>query len=153
CDQTLRAQLLFATASNYVLACDFPRARKIYEGLAVIDDPLVRLSAAVGFEEATWRPGVVSSRAADLLSSALAGCGLGDDDPRYVRALASLGRALAFGGNTARAREVGALAIDLARRIDDEPTLAHALSTSLWHGTSPDVSELQLERAAEVARI
>jgi len=116
-------------------------------------DPAVRLAAACGFEDASWRPGVIGPRAADLLSSALAECGLGDDDPRYVRAFASLGRALAFGGETGRARDVGGRAIDLARRLDDEAALAHALTASLWHGTTPDVSDLQLERTGEVSQL
>jgi DNA-binding CsgD family transcriptional regulator len=93
---------------------------------------------------------VVGPQAADLLSAALAACPLPDDDPRYVRALGGLGRALAFAGETARARLVGGRAIELARQLGDDATLAHALTASLWHGTSPDMAELQLERTREV---
>jgi DNA-binding NarL/FixJ family response regulator len=151
CDPAVRSELLLATAAAYVQACDFPRARGIYERLTVQRaDAAVRLAAAMGFEDATWRPGVVGPRAADLLSAAIADCALGADDPRYVRALGSLGRALAFAGDTSRAREVGGRAIDTARRLGDDDTLAHALTTSLWHGTTPEVSDLQLERTAEV---
>jgi DNA-binding NarL/FixJ family response regulator len=151
CDPDLRSELLLATAAAYVSAGDFPRARGIYERLAVPRaEPTVRLAAAMGFEDTTWRPGVVGPRAADLLESAIADCALSEDDPRYVCALGSLGRALAFAGETRRAREVGGRAIDLARRVGDDDTLAHALTTSLWHGTAPAVSELQLERTGEV---
>jgi DNA-binding CsgD family transcriptional regulator len=107
----------------------------------------------MGFEDATWRPGLVGPRAADLLSSALDECGLDQRDPRYVQALASLGRALALAGETGRARQVGARAIELARHLDDDTTLVHALTTSQWHGTTPDVADLQLARTREVRRM
>ena len=75
----------------------------------------MRLEAAVGYEEANWRPGLV-----EFEGGRPAGFGAGivraaTDDPRYVRALGSFGRALAFAGEAARAREVGADAIERAR--------------------------------------
>ena len=99
-----------------------------------------------------WRPGILGPRAADLLSSAL-------DDVRARRARPALrprprrasGGRSTFAGETARAHEVGARAIDLARELGDDATLAHALITSLWHGTAPTMAELQLERTAEVS--
>ena len=69
--------------------------------------PLIRLEAAVGYEDANWRRGRADSKAADLLASALESCGLNTDDPRYVQALGSFGRALAFAGEAVRAREIG----------------------------------------------
>ena len=69
------------------------------------------------------------------------------------KALGSLGRALALAGETVRARQVGGRAIDLARRLGDDATLLHALTTSMWHGTTPGVADLQLERTAEVRRM
>jgi hypothetical protein len=77
-----------------------------------MDDPLIRLGAAVGYEEANWRRGQSDSTAADLLASALESSGLDTGDPRYVQALGSFGRALAFAGEAVRAREVGNNAID-----------------------------------------
>jgi DNA-binding CsgD family transcriptional regulator len=150
CEPDQRADLLLAAGSNYVRACHFPHARSIYDRLATSADPRTRLTAAMGFEDASWRPGLIGPRAADVLTAAIADSVLEDDDPRYVRALASLGRALALAGETDRARRVGARAIELARRIDDEETLLHAVTTSLWHGMTPDVAELQLQRTNEV---
>ena len=151
CDQALRSQLLLAAARDYVRASHFPHARQIYERLAGATDPATRLAAAMGFEDASWRPGVVGDRAADLLTEALAACELAEHDPRHIRALGSLGRALALSGETALARQVGGRAIALARDNGaDEDTLAHALTTSLWHGTTPDIADLQLQRTAEV---
>ena len=153
CAPELRSGLLLAAGADYVRACHFPHAQAIYEQLATADDPAVRLAAAVGFEDATWRPGVLGTRAADLLSAAVEGCELDGHNPTYVRALASLGRALALGGETASACEVGGRAIDLARELGDEAVVLHALTAGLWHGITPDMAERQRERSAEVTRL
>ncbi|MST32359.1 AAA family ATPase [Acidimicrobiaceae bacterium USS-CC1] len=153
CEPAVRARILLSAAADYVRACNFPQARVIYEQLSASGEPLVGLRAAIGFEDATWRPGLVGGRAADLLASALDDCGLDEDDPRYVQALSSYGRALALAGETERSRQIGGHALALARRLGDEPTLVHALTTSLWHGTTPDVAPVQHERAIEVQRL
>jgi DNA-binding CsgD family transcriptional regulator/tetratricopeptide (TPR) repeat protein len=149
-DPAERAELLLAAAGDYVRACHFPHARDIYGRLYAIAEPPVRLAAAIGFEDASWRPGLVGTRAADLLSAALAECGLDQEDPLYVRGLGSLARALALAGETGPARQVSARATELAAGLEDESVLAHALATSMWHGTTPDVAAEQLERAAAI---
>ncbi len=151
--EDVRAQLSFEAAANHVRAGDFARARGIYERLTTTADPLVRLEAAMGLEEAVARPGLSDGRAADLLGAALAGCALAPDDPRHVRARGSLGRALAFAGRVDEARAVGSAAIEAARRSGDRPTLVHVLKTSLWHGLTPDVAAVQLARSTELARL
>ena len=150
CDPETLAELLLAAAGDYVRACHFPHARDIYERLYTTAEPPVRLVAAIGFEDASWRPGLVGTRAADLLSSALADCGLDHQDPLYVRGLASLVRALALAGDTARSRQVSARAIDLATHLGDQAVFMHALATSMWHGTTPDLAAHQLERSKAV---
>lgn len=132
-----RARTQLRAAANHVRAGDFARARGMYEDISASDDPLVRLDAAIGYEDANWRPGLADTKAADLLAAALESCGLDACDPRYVRALGSFGRALAFAGETARARDVSSLAIDHARKGDDPTMILHALETSLWHGLTP----------------
>ncbi|CAM2994139.1 ATP-binding protein [Mycobacterium intermedium] len=112
-----RARLSFGAAQNHVRAGAFARARAVYERVTAMEDPLIRLEAAVGYEDACWRPGLAGSKAADLLASALEACGLGADDSRYVQGLASFGRALAFAGEAERAREVGSRAISSARGL------------------------------------
>ena len=148
-----RARLKLSAAANHVRAGDFARARGMYESISAIDDPLTRLEAAVGYEDANWRPGIANSKAADLLASALESSGLSADDPRYVRALGSFGRALAFAGETVRARDISNLAIDHARKAGDPAAVVHALKTSLWHGLTPDMCESQLERSTELSRM
>ena len=118
-----------------------------------MDDPLIRLEAAVGYEDANWRRWGADSKAADLLASALESCGLNTDDPRYVQALGSFGRALAFAGESARAREIGSRAIERARVGQDPAVTLHTLTTSLWHGLTPELCEIQLERSAEASRM
>ncbi len=148
--ERVRAELSFEAAANHMRAGDAARARAICDRLAAMSDPLVRLRAAMGVEEANARPGLADTRAADLLNTTIAECGLPADDPRRVRALGSLGRALALVGHTAEARAVGGEAIDRARRCGDRATLQHAIKTSLWHGLTPDVAAIQLARSAEL---
>lgn len=145
-----RARLILDAAANHVRAGDFDRARALYESLSAVDDPLIRLEAACGYENANWRPGLAHSKAADLLAAALEACGLDSGDPRYVRALASFGRALGFAGETQRAREVSTLAIEHARATGSPAVISHALETSLWHGLTPDMCQTQYERATEL---
>jgi DNA-binding CsgD family transcriptional regulator len=153
CGPAVRAEMLLAAAADYVRACQFPRARGIYERLDTMAEPSVRLAAAIGFEDATWRPGLVGSRAADLLSSALEARGFDQLDAHCIRALGSLGRALALAGETGRSRQVGGRAIDLARQLGDEAALAHALTTSMWHGTTPEVANVQRAHVAEAQQM
>ncbi|OBI50785.1 helix-turn-helix transcriptional regulator [Mycobacterium sp. E787] len=148
-----RARLDLDAAANHVRAGDFARSRAIYERLSAMDDPLIRLGAAVGYEEANWRRGQSDSTAADLLASALESCGLTTDDLRYIQALGSFGRALAFAGEAERAREIGNKAIDCARAAGDPAVLMHTLKASLWHGLTPELCEIQAERSAEVSRM
>jgi DNA-binding CsgD family transcriptional regulator len=148
-----RARLDLDAAANHVRAGDFARSRAIYERLSAMDDPLIRLGAAVGYEEANWRRGQSDSTAADLLAAALESCGLTTDDLRYIQALGSFGRALAFAGEATRAREVGSNAIDRARAAGDPAVLMHTLKASLWHGLTPELCDIQAERSAEVSRM
>lgn len=153
CGVADRDEMLLAAGADYTRACQFPRARELYERLCATADPPARLAAAVGFEDATWRPGILGSRAATLLSSALDECGLSEQDPTYVRAAASLGRALALAGELGRAREVGTRATILARQLGDDATVLHAVTASMWHATGPGLAEPQLARSAEIQRI
>ena len=153
CDSADRSELMLAAGADYVRACHFPRAREIHERLYSIADPVARLAAAIGYEDASWRPGLVGPRAADLLSLALRECGLDHRDPLYVRGLGSLARALALAGETARARQVSARASALAERLGDEETLVHVLTTGMWHATTPEVAADQAERTTVVRRL
>jgi DNA-binding CsgD family transcriptional regulator len=145
-----REELRFAAARSYVRAGDTAGARKVYLRLSDSGDPGVRLRAAVGFEDAIWRPGLPGADARALLSRALDDTPADPDDPGYVRALASLGRAMAFTSD-GRAAAVGEQALEYARRLGDKQLLIHALQAMLWQAVAPDSIDDQLGTAAELA--
>ena len=153
-DAEERDRLLLAAAASHRLAGSFARARTLAELVATTAATATdRLDGALGYEDASWRPGLPGHRAMDLLTEALAGIEPDPTDPRYVRGLASLGRALAFTGATAQAAAVGRRAIELARATGDDDLLAHALQASLWNGLRPADAPAKLERATELSRL
>jgi len=87
--------------------------------------------AAIGYEDAGWRPGITDRAAVELLEEATAA--LGDEDSRLrVRLLGGLARALALRGDHERAAVVRASAVDMARRLNDAAGLATLLIRSYW---------------------
>jgi DNA-binding CsgD family transcriptional regulator len=148
-----REQLLLSAADSHLLSGDFGRARELAEQVATsTTDPSVRLVAALTYEDASWRPGRPGQRSVELLTDALAAVD-GAADPRAVRGKASLGRALAFTGDTERAGALGVAAIDEARARGDDDLLAHALQASLWNGLRPRDAPGKLARATELSRL
>ena len=145
-----REELRFAAARSCVRAGDTAGARNLYLQLGDSRDPGVRLRAAVGYEDAIWRPGLPGADACALLRRALDDMPADPDDPGYVRALASLGRAMAFVGDD-RARRVGEQALEFARRLGDKRLLIHALQAMLWHAVTPGSTDGQLCVAVELA--
>jgi DNA-binding CsgD family transcriptional regulator len=94
-------------------------------------DAQMLATAAVGFEEACWRPGITDEGAVELLEEALHA--LSDNDSTLrVMALAGLGRAHAFTGNHAASAAVRERATAMARRLDDRLGLATVLVRSYW---------------------
>ena len=112
--------------------------------------PAVRLRAAIGYENAAWRPGLPGTQARALLAHALEGVPEDLDDPRYVWALASLGRATAFTGDAERSRRLADLALGQARRLGDRQLLRHALETMMWQHARPDSVDGHLALATEL---
>jgi DNA-binding CsgD family transcriptional regulator/tetratricopeptide (TPR) repeat protein len=135
---TEREELSLAAADAFVRAGDFASARTRYLRLADSRDPPVRLRAAIGYENAAWRPGLPGTQARALLAHALEGVPEDLDDPSYVRALASLGRATAFTGDTERSRHLADLALEQARGLGDRQLLRHALGTMMWQHARPE---------------
>ncbi len=146
-----RHELLFAAARNHVAGGHFAEARRLYEHLGKSDDPDTVLQAAIGYENASWRPGMDGERAVELLEEALLRRDADPDDPVHIRGLASLGRALSFTGAERQARQVGEQAITLARRSGDDDLVAHALCSSLWRGMTPSLAPTLLARATELS--
>ena len=145
-----REELWFDAADAYVRAGDFASARTQYLRLTDSRDPRVRLRAAIGYENAAWRPGLPGTQARALLAHALEGVPEDLDDPRYVWALASLGRATSFTGDAERSRRLADLALGAARRLGDRQLLRHALGTMMWQRARPDSVGGHLELATEL---
>jgi hypothetical protein len=141
--------LRLRAARSYLLGADFRRARKLAEQVASVAGRH-RLRAAVEYECASWRTGLAGHRAADLLRAALQDTAEGPGEAGYIRAVASLGRALAFTGAADESCAVGDRAIGLARRAGDELLLADALEASLWNTTRPRFTDRNRSRADEL---
>ena len=145
-----REELWFDAADAYVRAGEFASARTQYLRLTDSRDPRVRLRAAIGYENAAWRPGLPGTQARALLAHALEGVPEDLDDPRYVWALASLGRATSFTGDAERSRRLADLALGAARRLGDRQLLRHALGTMMWQRARPDSVGGHLALATEL---
>ena len=102
-----------------------------------LDSAELLAQAAIGYEEACWRPGIASQDAVELLEEALAALGDGSDELR-IGLLAGLARALDFRGERERGAIVRENAIGLARGGGDRAGLAKVLVRSYWaRGTTP----------------
>jgi DNA-binding CsgD family transcriptional regulator len=148
-----REELRFAAARCCVRAGDFAGARRLYLLLNESGNAYVRLRAAVGYEDAAWRPGLPGADACTLLTRALHGVPADPHDLDYVGALASLGRAMAFTGDAERARSLGERALGHARRLGDKRLLTHALQTMMWHAAAPNSLDRQQALADELANL
>ena len=149
-DGPSRVELISAAGRCHMHAGDFATARRLYEELATSEDPEVRLRAAIGHEDASWRPGAHGQPSLVLLAEAFESAALPPRDPLSIRALASMGRAAGFTGDARRAREVGERALELARSSGDEQLLGHALGATLWQGMTPRLAPELLARAIEL---
>jgi DNA-binding CsgD family transcriptional regulator/tetratricopeptide (TPR) repeat protein len=92
--------------------------------------------AAIGYEEACWRPGIADQGAVELLEEATTALGDGNLELR-AGLLGGLARGLVFQGEHERGAIVRTNAVALARRLDDPVPLATVLVRSYWsRGTS-----------------
>jgi DNA-binding CsgD family transcriptional regulator/predicted ATPase len=92
--------------------------------------------AAIGYEEACWRPSFIDRGAVELLEEAAAA--LGDERSELrVGVLGGLARALDLRGDHERGAIVRRSAVEMARRLEDPTGLATVLMHSYWaRGTS-----------------
>ncbi|HLY47940.1 MAG TPA: AAA family ATPase [Solirubrobacteraceae bacterium] len=116
-----------------------------------LNDAELVARAAIGFEDASWRPGVPEPYSVPLLEEASAALGDAPSDLR-VRLLSGLARALDMQGNQERAQVVRTSAISLARRMDDRAGLAGVLTRSYWSRGSSSLEEI-LEMLGEATAI
>jgi DNA-binding CsgD family transcriptional regulator/tetratricopeptide (TPR) repeat protein len=105
-----------------------------------LNDVELLARAAIGYEDAGWRPGP-EHRPVDLLEEAVAALGDRPSDLR-VQLLAGLSRALDMQGEYARAAIVRTNAIELARSSNDRAGLASLLVRSYWARGSTPVEQI-----------
>jgi DNA-binding NarL/FixJ family response regulator len=112
-----------------------PQALEAYADAATAaraaGDAALFAAAAIGFENACWRPGIDDPRAVGLLEEAITRADM-RDGTRRARLLASLSRALAYRGDHAGAVGRWRRAVTLARRAADRDSLAVTLFHAAW---------------------
>jgi DNA-binding CsgD family transcriptional regulator len=155
-DAGRRCKLLVALGEAHTKAGEFARAmetlHQAVERARQLGAPKKLAHAALGFEEASWRPGMPGGTAAHLLEMALEALGEWDSVLR-ARVLASLARALIFSGREERGTVVGRAAIEMARRIGDTSALLAALKAVLFTAVGPELVHERFAYATEMLRL
>jgi DNA-binding CsgD family transcriptional regulator/tetratricopeptide (TPR) repeat protein len=140
-----RAEALLALGSASHRAGKATDAQEAFGSAAeiarAVDRPDLLARAAIGYEEACWRPGVASRRAVELLEEALAAVGEQSDELR-IGLLAGLARALGFVGEAERGAIVRGNAVALARGLEDRNALAKVLVRSYWARGTTSLEEI-----------
>jgi len=163
----LFARALEALEALEMLEPDVPRRAALLLGLGTAESRAGRLAARATFEAAVaaarsigaddvlargalgiapfaLTPGFVDDAHIALLVEALERIGPADS-PLRVRLLGSLATALYWSDAAARRAELAREALDMARRIGDDLTLAFALSSAQLATSGPDTTEQSLE--------
>jgi ATP/maltotriose-dependent transcriptional regulator MalT len=97
--------------------------------------------AAIGYENACWRPVITDQLAVDLLEQAAAA--LSEEDSRLrVGVLGGLARALEIRGRHERGTAVRSDAVAMARRLGDRAALARVLVGSFWERQTRSVGQV-----------
>jgi DNA-binding CsgD family transcriptional regulator/tetratricopeptide (TPR) repeat protein len=117
-----------------------------------LDSGTLLARAAIGYEDACWRPGVIRPDAIELLEEALAA--VDDSSELRIGLLAGLSRALDFEGERERGALVRENAVALARRYEDRAGLAKVLVGSYWARGSTPLEEIlsMLTEARDLAQ-
>jgi DNA-binding CsgD family transcriptional regulator/tetratricopeptide (TPR) repeat protein len=116
------------------------------------DDSPLLARAAIGYEDACWRPGMADQGAVELLEEAAVA--LGDESSALrVGLLGGLARALDFQGDHERGAIVRTEAVAMARRLGDRVGLATVLVRSYWSRGTSSLEEVlvMLTEAGELA--
>ena len=139
-----RAEVLLELGDATNRAGNAPDAMRAFEEAAEIarerGDAQLLARAAIGYEDAHWRPGM-TGEVADLLEEAAVA--LGDERSALrVGLLSGLARALDLKGEQERAVAVRQSAITLARELNDRAGLAQVLMRAYWSRGTTSLGEI-----------
>ena len=146
-----RERLLLAAAANHVKGGSFREAQRLYAGLCESNNPRTMALAAVGFEDAGWRPGYDGGDATAKLAAADHVLDAEAHPALHIQLRASLSRALEYSGRHIEAQEVGDQVLAEARQFGDERLVAVALHFPVTY--VPEVREEDMARLDEAARL
>lgn len=155
-DPVLTISLLNALGESLTATGEYLQAREAFEqamSLASASNAIDQMTrAALGFETATWAPGLPGQAAARLLREALVAQASGDSTTK-AKLLSSLARALIFSGEDAQAAIVREQAVAMARRSGDTGTLVATLVATLSARWQPERSAERLRDIDEALRL
>lgn len=133
-DPTRRAEVQLELGDARLRAGRSDAALDAYRAAAQIgrelDDTELLARAAIGFEEACWRPGITDEGAIELLEEAERA--LADDSELRVMVLSGLSRSYAFAGNFSAGVVAEDQALATARALNDERGRATVLMRAIW---------------------
>jgi DNA-binding CsgD family transcriptional regulator/tetratricopeptide (TPR) repeat protein len=155
-DETQRGKLLLALGGALSRAGGYSQAMETFQQAAGIFKKLGRrealAQAALGFEEASWRPGFYGAPAVVFLEEALSALPIGDSALK-ARVLGSLTRALYFSGSPERAYTIGQRALEMARRVGDPLALVWTLNIAYYSRRRPEDLQERLTAATEIIKL
>ena len=156
-DARERGDLMLRLGDACNRAGNADRALAAFAGTAelarALGDPELLARAAIGFEEACWRPAIREIGTVELLEEAAAALGPEDSELR-ARVLGGLARALELRGDYAPSALARDQSVAMSRRRGDRRTLGATLATSYWsrgNSTNEDVNGMLVE-AREIGR-
>lgn len=140
---------LLRAGESFVALEAFRNASNIAQVIGAVED---FAHAAIMFEEASWRPGIPGHAAVALLESASSAL-KNHNDLLKAQVLAALSRALIFTGALDEARKVNEQAEQMARELNDAPTLVFTLLAGLAARWGPQRLTTRLTAAREAIEL
>jgi tetratricopeptide (TPR) repeat protein len=158
-DPVRRCEILLVLGENLWKMAEFDRAREVHAEAADLADALslpdLQARAALGFggHEVSWDRSNNEPALVRLLERALAAMGP-EDGVLRASLMARLGTALAFSSSDrTRAEMLGRGAVEMARRLGDQPTLHFSLNCCICAVWGPDSLDERLAISNELAQL